>query len=98
MGCADSLDREGAFHRRRDLREEMEHLQKTWNLKKHLLEIGKLKNLKKYLERKEKQQDNHRRTLSLAKFNRESHVNLSYGARQQFRNQSGQYNHLVGSR
>merc|ERR1712173_144666 len=41
-------------------------IQKTWNLKKHLLEIGKLRHLKKYLERKEKEQVNHRRTRSQA--------------------------------
>ena len=69
-------------------------IQKTWNLKKHLLEIGKLRHLKKYLERREKEQASHRRTKSQAQFSRDAQKNLSFDARAQFQSQSGQFDHF----
>lgn len=63
-------------------------IQKSWNLKKHLLETGKLIQLKKYLLKKEKGQKKHKKKLSKHRFRKDSIKNLSFGAQQQFKSQS----------
>ena len=66
-------------------------IQKSWNLKKHLLETGKLIQMKKYLLKKEKQSKKHKKKLSKAHFRKDSLKNLSFGASQQFKKQSADF-------
>jgi len=67
-------------------------IQKSWNLKKHLLETGKLIQMKKYLLKKEKSSKKHKKKLSKAHFRKDSLKNLSFGASQQFKKQSMDFN------
>jgi len=63
-------------------------IQKSWNLKKTLLETANLNQMRKFLAKKEKQAKKHKKRLSKAQFRKVSSQNLSQGAAMQFRNKS----------
>merc|ERR1712228_714032 len=63
-------------------------IEKSWNLKKHLLTTGKYIQMKKWLLKRERNAKRHKKRLSKARFRKESQRNLSIGAQQQFKKHS----------
>merc|ERR1712083_655841 len=63
-------------------------IQKSWNLKKHLLTTGKYIQMKKWLLKRERNAKRHKKKLSKARFRKDTQKNLSIGAQQQFKKHS----------
>ena len=63
-------------------------IQKSWNLRKHLLTTAKYIQMKKWLLKEEQKAKRHQKQKSMARFRKDSQKGLSIGGQQQFKKHS----------